>query len=200
MSDDPEQRRRWLRAAQRGDRDAFERLLAPLLPRLYSLAYHLTQHRDDAADVVQDSAVKAWRAIGGFREEADFSTWLARIVRNTVLDDVKRASRRHEEATETLPEAAVHVTEPRAERAELTALLGGYLADLSDKLREPLILYDLEGYSYEEIAEVLDLNLGTVKSRLNRARLALRERILASPDRLSGYMPDVLAVAARREG
>jgi RNA polymerase sigma-70 factor (ECF subfamily) len=200
LSDDAEQRRRWLRAAQRGDRQAFERLLTPLLPRLFSVAYHLTQHRDDAADVVQDSAVKAWRAIGGFREEADFSTWVLRIVRNTVLDDVKRASRRHEEPTETLPEAPVHVTEPRAERSELAAVMGRYVMELSEKLREPLVLYDLEGYSYEEIAEVLDLNLGTVKSRLNRARLALRERILAAPERLEGYMPEALAAAIGQEG
>ena len=102
-TDDQAERRALLRAAQSGDKAAFEKLVSPHLSKLYNLAYHLIQHRDDAADAVQDTVIKAYRSLSGFREEADLSTWLARILKNTILDEVKRAVRRHEEATETLP-------------------------------------------------------------------------------------------------
>ena len=198
-SDEQAERQFLLRSAQKGNKAAFEKLITPHLPKLYNLAYHLVQHRDDAADAVQDTAIKAFRSINGFREEADLGTWLGRILRNTVLDEVKRAVRRHEEATETLPESAVHITEPAAERKELRDLMLGFIHSLSDKLKEPVILYDLEGYSYEEIAEILDINVGTVKSRLSRGRMALREKILASPGQLTGYLPPLLAESLSRE-
>jgi RNA polymerase sigma-70 factor (ECF subfamily) len=192
-SDEQAERRALLRAAQKGDKAAFEKLISPHLSKLYNLAYHLVQHRDDAADAVQETVIKAYRSLSGFREEADLSTWLSRILRNTILDEVKRAVRRHEEATETLPERAEHITEPKMERQELKEVMLGLLNELSEKLREPVILYDLEGYSYDEIASILDINIGTVKSRLNRGRLALRDKIMAQPDRLAGYLPPQLS-------
>jgi RNA polymerase sigma-70 factor (ECF subfamily) len=195
--DEVQQREAWLRSARAGDRQAFEHLLTPYLPRLYRLAHQLTRDPVDAEDILQDSVIKAFRSFSGFRQEAELYTWLARIVRNTVLDDFKRAVRRYEEAHEVMPEHVEHVTEPRAERDELRGLVRSLVDQLSDKLREPLVLYDLEGYSYEEVAAILDLNLGTVKSRLNRARLALRERIVATPHVLEGYLP--LAFAAQPE-
>lgn len=198
-TDEQRERHVLLRAAQAGDKAAFEKLLAPHLPKLYNLAYHLVQHRDDAQDAVQDTAIKAFRSLKGFREEADFGTWLARILKNTILDEVKRAVRRHEEATEQLPERAEHVTEPGMERQELRDLMMGFLGQLSDKLREPVILYDLDGYSYEEIAGILEINVGTVKSRLNRGRTALRDKILAHPGRLAGYLPPQLAAQLPRD-
>lgn len=192
-TDEQAERRALLRAAQQGDKAAFEKLISPHLSKLYNLAYHLIQHRDDAADAVQDTVIKAYRSLSGFREEADLSTWLSRILRNTILDEVKRAVRRHEEATETLPERSEHVTEPGMERQELKGVMLELLSELSEKLREPVILYDLDGYSYEEIARILDINLGTVKSRLNRGRLALRDKIMAQPGRLAGYLPPQLS-------
>lgn len=198
-TDEQGDQRALLRAAQGGDKAAFEKLLSPHLPKLYNLAYHLVQHRDDAQDAVQETAIKAFRSLKGFREEANFSTWLARILRNTILDEVKRAVRRHEEATDVLPERAEHVTEPGLEQRELRDLMMGFLGQLSDKLREPVILYDLDGYSYEEIAGILEINVGTVKSRLNRGRTALRDKILAHPGRLAGYMPAQLAAQLPRE-
>lgn len=198
-SDDSAERQFLLRAAQKGNKAAFEKLITPHLSKLYNLAYHLVQHRDDAADAVQDTAIKAFRSLGGFREEADLGTWLSRILRNTILDEVKRAVRRHEEATDVLPERAVHITEPKMERQELRDLMLGFIHELSDKLREPVILYDLEGFSYEEIAEILEINVGTVKSRLSRGRMALRDKILAKPDRLTGYLPPLLAESLVRD-
>lgn len=198
-TDELRDQRDLLRAAQAGDKAAFEKLLAPHLPKLYNLAYHLVQHRDDAQDAVQDTAIKAFRSLKGFREEANFGTWLARILKNTILDEVKRAVRRHEEATEQLPERAEHVTEPGAEQRELRDLMMGFLNQLSEKLREPVILYDIEGYSYEEVASIMDINVGTVKSRLNRGRTALRDKILSQPGKMAGYLPAQLAAQLPRE-
>jgi RNA polymerase sigma-70 factor (ECF subfamily) len=197
--DEQAERQFLLRSAQKGNKAAFEKLITPHLPKLYNLAYHLVQHRDDAADAVQDTVIKAYRSIHGFREEADLGTWLSRILRNTILDEVKRAVRRHEEATEVLPERAEHITEPGMEKRELRDLMLAFINELSDKLREPVVLYDLEGFSYEEIAEILDINIGTVKSRLSRGRMALREKILAHPEKLSGYLPPQLAESLTRE-
>ena len=198
-SDQPAERQFLLKAAQKGNKAAFEKLITPHLPKLYNLAYHLVQHRDDAADAVQETVIKAFRSINGFREEADLATWLGRILRNTVLDEVKRAVRRHEEATDVLPERGEHITEPGMERRELRDLMLGFIHGLSDKLREPGILYDLEGYSYEEIAEILDINVGTVKSRLSRGRMSLRERIMAQPGKLAGYLPAQLVESLPRD-
>lgn len=199
MVPDEHEQRFLLRAAQKGNKAAFEKLIAPYLPKLYGLAYHLVPHHEDAADAVQDTAIKAFRSISGFREEANLGTWLSRILRNTILDEVKRAVRRHEEATEELPESSAHTTEPGAERRELREIILSLLGELSDKLREPVILYDLDGYSYEEIASILDINVGTVKSRLNRGRTALRERILANPDRLGDHLPPQLVERLSRQ-
>ena len=199
MVPDETEQRFLLRSAQKGNKAAFEKLLAPYLPKLYSLAYHLVPNHEDAADAVQDTAIKAFRSISGFREEANLGTWLSRILRNTVLDEVKRAVRRHEEATEELPEVVEHITEPGAERKELREIILALLGELSDKLREPVILYDLDGYSYEEIATIMDINVGTVKSRLNRGRTALRDKILAHPERLADYIPPALLERLSRQ-
>lgn len=178
-----------LTRAKEGDKAAFERLIAPNLNRFYGLAYQMMGNHEDASDVVQEAMIKAYRALAGFRSEADFVTWVGRIVRNAALDELKRAVRKHEEATEILPEVMGPSLDHPTEQKELQGILAGAIATLSDKLREPLVLYDIEGYSYDEIAALLDINLGTVKSRLNRARETLRQKLLGQKARLSGYLP-----------
>lgn len=193
---DPE-RRALLKAAQAGDRQAFERLVRPLMPRLYGLCVHLAGNADDAQDVLQETVLKAWRAIATFREEAELMTWLGRIAKNATLDDFKRASKRYEEATEVLPEApAERTVEPGLESRDLAGIVRAQVDTLSEKLRGPVVLYDLEGYSYEEVAEILDINLGTVKSRLNRGRAALKEKLLAVKETLAEYLPTHLLDSA----
>lgn len=179
-----------LKRARAGDKAAFERLIAPGLNRFFGLAYQMMGNSEDAADVMQDAMIKAYRSIGSFRQEADFNTWLGRIVRNTALDELKRAVRKHEEATEILPEIVGPGLEGKAEQAELQQIMGAAISTLSDKLRDPLIMYDIEGYSYDEIADLLEINLGTVKSRLNRARETLRAQLKTQLSKLSGYLPD----------
>lgn len=178
-----------LRKAQAGDKASFEKLIAPSLPRLYNLAYQLTQHHDDAGDAVQETAIKAYRSLANFRGDSEVFTWLSRILRNTILDEFKRASRKHEEAVEAVPESLDHSLETRFEDGERRELLREALDEMSPKLREPLVMYDIEGFSYEEISTILEINVGTVKSRLSRARETLRGKLRARKDRLEGYLP-----------
>lgn len=180
-----------LRKAQAGDKASFEKLIAPSLPRLYNLAYQLTQHHDDAGDAVQETAIKAYRSLANFRGDSEVFTWLSRILRNTILDEFKRASRKHEEAVEAVPESLDHSLETRFEDGERRELLKEALDEMSPKLREPLVMYDIEGFSYEEIATILEINVGTVKSRLSRARETLRGKLRGKQDRMEGYLPHV---------
>jgi RNA polymerase sigma-70 factor (ECF subfamily) len=180
-----------LKKAQSGDKEAFKELIKPYLSRLYGLAFQLTQRHEEANDVAQETVIKAYRSIGSFRGDSEVFTWLSRILRNTILDEVKRAVNRYEEAVETLPETLDSTLEQRQEDREVQELVGEAVQELSPKLREPLVMYDIEGYSYEEIAAILDINVGTVKSRLSRARETLRQKLSARRDRLEGYLPHV---------
>lgn len=177
-----------LRRAQAGDKAAFERLIAPYMNRFYGLAYQVMGNAEDAADVTQDAMIKAYRALASFRGDAEIFTWIARIIRNTALDELKRAVRKHEDPVDVIPETPVHTLERAAETSELQQLMGEALDGLSVKLRDPLVMYDIEGYSYEEIAGILDINIGTVKSRLNRARESLKTKLFAMRHKLSGYL------------
>jgi RNA polymerase sigma-70 factor (ECF subfamily) len=177
-----------LRRAQSGDKAAFERLIAPYMNRFYGLAYQMMGNAEDAADVLQDAMIKAYRALGSFRGDAEVFTWIARIIRNAALDDLKRAVRKHEDPVDVLPETPVHTLERQAEATELQQLMGEAIDGLSLKLRDPLVMYDIEGYSYEEIAGILDINIGTVKSRLNRARESLKTKLFSMRHKLSGYL------------
>lgn len=188
MASTPEQRE-LIRRAQTGDKAAYEQLVGPYLDRFYGLAYQLMRNQDDAADVVQEALIKAYRSLGSFRGEADFITWVTRILRNTVLDELKRAVRRHEEAVEVLPEQSHDRSlETKAEQKELSQIVHEAIGQLSPKLREPLVMYDIEGFAYEEISQVLGLNIGTVKSRLNRARESLRQKLIGQRQKLAGWV------------
>lgn len=188
VSNSPD-RQALLERAKAGDKGAFEQLIAPLLNRYYGLAYQMMGNQEDASDVVQEAMIKAYRSLASFRSEADIATWLGRIVRNCALDELKRSVRKHEEATEILPEAMGPSLDHPTEQRELQQIMGEAIGTLSEKLREPLVLYDIEGYSYDEIASLLEINLGTVKSRLNRARETLRQKLLAQKARLAEYLP-----------
>lgn len=175
--------------SKQGDRDAFNQLVDRYSTQIYNFALRMTNNAEDAQDIYQEAFIHAFRGINSFRSDAAFSTWLYRIVRNVYLDELKRRRARPaislEEGIETeegsvsrevedpapLPEERVQTNERR--RAVHTAI-----SQLPDRQREILILYDLQGHSYEEIASILSINVGTVKSRLNRARRSLHERLL----------------------
>ena len=173
---------------KRGDLAAFNDLVRKYEKQVYNFAYRLTGNYDDANDVAQDAFLRVFNAIGSFRGDASFSTWLFRITTNVFLDERKRAKAhpqasldeylelgessvtRQIEDPSPLPEAVL-------EESERAQILSKAVSDLPEYQRAMVTLYHGQQKSYEEIAEIMDLPIGTVKSRLNRARLALNEKL-----------------------
>jgi RNA polymerase sigma-70 factor (ECF subfamily) len=172
--------------AQAGDRRSFDELVARSYPLVFNTAYRILGDHDSAADATQTSFVRAYRSLRTFRRSSSFTTWLYRIVSNVCLDMVRRQKRHGYSLTldaeeEAAPERDIpddrHHPERIALETELQQAVHQALARLTLEHRVVLSLYDLAGFSYEEIAEMLKLPLGTVKSRLNRARLALKQEM-----------------------
>lgn len=161
--------------SQRGDFDAFDRLVAAHEDRIYHAAYRITGNAEDARDAAQETFVKAFRALPRYRHEAAFGTWLHRIAVNASLDIVRRRPQAPPVPLEevVLP-AQTHNPDTEAERHEVQLRVHDALRRLAPDHRVIVVLRDLQGLAYEEIAEVLRMPIGTVRSRLSRAREALR--------------------------
>jgi RNA polymerase sigma-70 factor, ECF subfamily len=154
-----------------GQLDAFEELVRRHRLATYRVALRMLGDESDAEDATQDAFVQAWRNLGGFRADAAFSTWMYRVVTNRCLN-MLRARRR----TEQLPddrEAPASRPDRIAEARWQVEDLKLAILRLTPEQRAPLVLRELQGCSYEEIAEALDLSISAVKSRLHRARLEL---------------------------
>jgi RNA polymerase sigma-70 factor (ECF subfamily) len=174
--------REWVLAFQSGREEGFNRLVLRHKDRIFGLCLRLLRaNRDDAEDAAQETFVKAYHGLGDFRMEAKFSSWLYRIAVNTcknrLASSAYREERRHQdlEAAETdaAPSAPspAQVLEAKGKRERIEAAI----AALPQEQRILVVLRDVEGRSYEEIAETTGLNPGTVKSRLNRGRRQLQE-------------------------
>jgi len=173
---------------KQGDLSAFDDLVRLYEKQVYNFAYRMTRNYDDASEIATDAFVKVYNAIQSFRGDANFSTWLFRIVTNLFLDRRKR-SKAHmnvplDEYIE-LEESSVtrQVEDPSPsplellEATERCEVLERAINDLPEYQRVMVVLYHTQGQSYEEIAQIVGLPIGTVKSRLNRARLALKEKL-----------------------
>ena len=180
-----------LERAQVGDIDAFEALVERHKDRLYGLALRMTRSEADAAEVVQDTFLAAYQNLTNFRGEAAFGSWVHRIAANNALMRL-RHQRVVEAASEelgspeftergSLAEVPDYDWSRRADEKVLDEELGRAIRQGTDALpegyREVFLLKDVEGLSYEEIAEMMAISVPAVKSRLHRARLALREKI-----------------------
>jgi len=166
-----------LRRAQKGDTAAFEQLVTPHEQTIWRVCWHYTHHQQDAADCMQEAMLKAWRAIGSYRGDCALESWLYRIAATVCLDFLRKQKRLPEtESADEMAESGFHPVDdsPTPEAAALNAESGAQLRAAIDALpgdmRTVLILYALEGRQYEEIAEITKTSIGTVKSRLNRAR------------------------------
>jgi RNA polymerase sigma-70 factor (ECF subfamily) len=178
-------------SAKGGDPHALNRLLFHARPRLYAVALRMVRDRDEAEDVVQESLVKVCRHITRFEGRSAFSTWLHRIVVNTALDRLRRQHTRTDrpalrdpEAPDTVPELAPSADAGESEtperaylRAEAAKVLQAALARLSPSHREALALRELDGESYQSIAEIVRCPVGTIMSRLFHARRRLAEEL-----------------------
>ncbi len=175
-----------------GDINAFNQLVIKYQRLAYSVAYRMLQSEDTAADAVQDSFIKAYRALDGFKG-GSFKSWLLRIVVNTCYD-VLRSQKRYtfepigEEADEDEPVTRLvdsgESPQDYVERMELGELIELGIRSLPPDQRLVLTLCDVHGYAYEEIAEITGFPMGTVKSRISRARTKLRDFLLQRPELL----------------
>jgi len=164
-----------LRRAQKGDSQAFEALVAPYEKRIYALCLRITCNREDALDAAQETMIRCWKGLPAYRGQARFGTWLYRIAVNTSVDMMRRR-KPGVDSLEKLQEAGIEPsagdgdpqtwTETRQRREKIAQ----GLAKLPEELRTALVLRDIQGFSYEEIAEILSSPLGTVKSRISRGR------------------------------
>lgn len=176
------------RKAKQGDQDAFEQLVLDNQNKVYSLALRFTGDRETAADLTQEAFMRAWQGLEGFQGESSFSTWVYRLTVNVCIDHMRKRKRREAvEPSVSLDDDRGAWAEPadweqdpqrRLERSERERALARGLARLPDWQRQALVLRELSGLSYREIGEKLDLDLGTVKSRIARARLTLRKILL----------------------
>ena len=189
-----------VRAAQRGDDSAFEELVRTYEKRVYHLALRMCGNVDDAYEVAQEAFLSAWKGMRFFRGDSSFSTWLYRLTSNAAIDFLRRQRRQGGsdgvslDDEDTFLEVADPAPSPhqQAERLELRDALAPGLSALSPEHRQVLLLRELQGLTYEEIAAALELDLGTVKSRIARAREKLRKYLVASGN-FSGYLPSNLA-------
>ncbi len=170
-------------AAKTGDLPAFNQLVLNYQSLAYNVAYRIVGDADSAADATQDAFIKAYKALNGFRGQS-FKPWLLRIVTNTCYDHLRAKKRK---PTDNLDDALINPEhswrlldpgespEAHAERIELGRALQKAIDQLPPEQRTVVILSDIQGLSYEEIAEATGVSLGTVKSRLSRARAKLRD-------------------------
>lgn len=177
-----------LRRAQKGDPAAFEMLVTPHEQMLWRVCWHYTHHQEDAADCLQEAMLKAWRAIKTYRGECSLKTWLYRIAATVCLDFLRKQKRLPE--TESADELAEDegftpvddspTPDEAVLRQESADNIRAAIDALPADMRTAIILYALQGMQYEEIAEVTRTSVGTVKSRISRARQKIAKYLAAS--------------------
>jgi RNA polymerase sigma-70 factor (ECF subfamily) len=196
MTDDPA----LLDAARSGDRKALERLLVLEEPRIYAFGLRMCGDPEDAREVLQETMIAVTRHIGGFRGDAKLSTWLFQLARSACSKQRRRAPPPSEGEVELVDHGAD--PERTASSHQLAELLQRALSRLTEAQREVLVLRDVEGLSAPEVAEILSVEVGAVKSRLHRARAALAEALDAEqrlPRKKLEGCPDILVRWSERE-
>ena len=170
-------------------RERFERDVLPLLPNLYAAALRMTRNPTDAEDLVQDTYLRAFRGFSGFKEGTNLKAWLYRILTNSFINTYRKKQRQPQtvEGPDDVDEWYLfdklggRNVELSAETEVLDKIpdeaVQGALESLPENFRLPVLLADVEGFSYKEIAEIMDTPIGTVMSRLHRGRKALQKAL-----------------------
>lgn len=175
--------------SQQGDRAAFNALIIKHEERAYHYAYRLTRNQEEASDVVADAFVRIFNALKNFKGNSSFPTWMYRILTNCFLDHRKKEKTKQTLSIDQVMQGSEGelAREPadlgpgpieETERSERQVQIESAVNSLPEYQRAMIVMYHAENMSYDEIAAALDLPVGTVKSRLNRARLVLREMLL----------------------
>lgn len=180
-----------VKKSQSGDIEAFEQLVSAYDRRAYNIAYRVMGNEEDAKDMAQEAMLRVYRSIKDFKGQSSFSTWLYRIVTNVCLDELRRRKNdKHVSIDSTIQteDGELHIElssdketpETAYERVEQRELIKKAIGELNDEYRSVIVLRDIQGFSYEEISNMLECSLGTVKSRINRARAMLRDKLKGS--------------------
>lgn len=189
----------------KGDINAYEQLVTRYEKSVYNLALRMTDNAEDAADMAQEAFIKAYNSLGSFRGDSKFSVWLYRIVSNVCLDFLRKQSRRPamslsvedddgEDVQLDVPDESMS-PESLLERKLTRESVRAGLARLPEDYRQILLLRELQGLSYDEIAQTLDIGVGTVKSRIFRAR----EKLCAFLSK-DGNIPEFVSSSNKRGG
>lgn len=178
-----------VKAAQEGDMQAFEELVARHRDKVYARAYSMMHHEDTAMDLSQEAWVKAWQRLYQFHGDSSFATWITRITINLCLDELRRQKRTQTESMDQLDEDAggverqlpVEIPNPteRLEREEMRRQIDQALGQLTPEHRTVLILHEFEELEYKEIAKRMGCSIGTIMSRLFYARRRLAAQLAA---------------------
>ncbi len=174
-----------------GDSRAFEILMEKHESKMYAVALRMCKNREDAQDCLQDAMLRIYKALPSFKGQSSFSTWAYRITMNTCLDDLRRKKVRQAKSLDQMLEVGwapvddSNTAERHLENSELKRNLSRAIQTLPEEMRAAVVLRDIQGFSYEEIANMLSTNVGTVKSRISRGREKLRE-ILSRNQELFG--------------
>jgi len=182
-----------------GDVEAFETLIQSHQKRVYNIALRMTGNPEDAQELAQDAIVRAFTSIGKFRGDSSFSTWLYRITINVCTDFLRKRNRAAVISMEQGPvsnesQQGLQIEEESpgpdelAEKKQLKELVRDAIESLSDEHKQVLILRDIMDMSYKEIANMLNVNEGTIKSRINRARAGLKKIIMQRSELFRDYV------------
>ena len=198
------QEQQWVEAARQGDQSAFEQLVHLYEKRVLALTTRMCKNPADAEEAAQEAFLSAWQGLPFFRGDASFSTWLYRLASNACVDLLRREGRRQSAAGPSLNDEEVQLEVPdtapspqeQAERSELRQQIEAGLQALTPDHRQVLLLREMHQLSYDEISQVLDVDVGTVKSRINRGRKQLRNFLLRS----GNFSPPPASKKAERKG
>ena len=181
-----EQEQKWIDAARKGNPEAFEQLVLLYEKRVLALTTRMCRNAEDAEEAAQETFLAAWQGLPFFRGDSSFSTWLYRLASNQCVDLLRREGRHRDAAGPSLNDEELNIDVPdtavspheAAEQKELREQIEAGLAALPPEYREVLILREMHQRTYDEISEILSLDVGTVKSRINRGRKRLRNFLL----------------------
>lgn len=175
--------RKLIERASGGDSAAFNHLMETHERRMYAVALRMCGNREDAQDCLQDAMLRVYRALNGFKGQSTFSTWVYRITMNTCLDELRRKKNKQNASLDSLldagwsPKDEDNTPEKHAIQREMKERLHNAIRDLPEDMRSAVVLRDIHGLSYDEIAQTLNINVGTIKSRISRGREKLRAEL-----------------------
>lgn len=170
-------------AASKEDLEAFEKLISMYEQKIYNICLRLLKQPDEAYDAAQEACIKIWKNLKYFKGDAKLGTWIYRVTTNTCLDFLRQNKKRQEEMPLLSDEEQLYPQElvnwkdlsDHMTQKEVVQVLWQAIGELSVDYRTMIVLRDIEGYAYDEIALQLDISVGTVKSRLSRARVKLKQ-------------------------